>query len=278
MSPYALHPLPSRRAVVREQVRTVGLSLRREGLVLAGLLTAFSLFIAWIAANGANPALPFVPAAAIPLLIVALLVPMAVWKGEDPARRLYHWSMPVAQGEHALAKAFSGWTWTMAAMAGYLVWALGMALATGGSIGVEPLLDIRRVEDLHMTRAAVEPWRWVVPFTGATVLYLFGSALVLATRYPARWLGGGVVGFMFLSAMQINGEPNPLLQAVRWAWTAPLGLQTALSGKVPEWAVSAELSHIYRTPDVGAWFAATWLWLALALSLFLFAAYRQPEK
>ena len=132
--------------------------------------------------------------------ILALLIPMAVWKGEDPARRGYHHAMPVGHGEHASARVAAGLAWTMAGMAAFFGWMGLLSVTTGGSVD------------------AAEPWQWVAPFAGAAVMYLLGSALTLATSRPWRWLGAGAVGYFFLNAFRGLDATEPLADALNASW------------------------------------------------------------
>jgi len=191
-----LHPLPRREAVIREQLRTVGLSLRREALLAGGVLGAFTLWLALRRMGGFHGSrLDLVPAAMMPVVALAFFAALGVWKTEDPARRGYHWSMPVAHDRHALTKSLSGLGWLLVAGAAYLAWLAGMALATGGTLATESRFAYGGWLTLD-----VAPWRWLVPFVGATALYGFGTALALASRFPWRWVAGSVVGFVFLVA------------------------------------------------------------------------------
>jgi hypothetical protein len=257
MQPAVLNPVPRWSAVAEEQFRSVGLALRREGVVAAGFMTLASLWIGYMQVNRVHDAaVPLAPEAGVPAAMLALLVPMAVWKGEGPARRGYHRAMPVSHAFHAVVRSLSGLVWLLAAVAAYFVW-LGTASAlTGGQ--VEPAYA----------------WQWAVPFTAAAVMYLLGSALTLATTHPWRWLGGAVVAYMFLGTLRMAEGTATLFDSVNVLIAGEYGLHTVITGFH---------SHAYHfegtsASDASVWLAATWLWLAIAVVVFAWAAYRQPER
>jgi len=274
-----LHPLPRRGAVLREQLRTVGLSLRREAVLAGGGMGALSAWILAVNARSPSSTIALVPDAMVPAVLVALLAALLVWKGEDPARRGYHWSLPVDHADHALAKALSGWAWLMAAIGGYVAWLGLMALATGGDLGVESRWGMHgRVYD------DVAAWRWLVPFAGATILYLFGTALALASRHPWRWLGSAAVGYVFLAAWTavLDGRRTPLHSMLQAVWGGTYGLRTALTGLAPLPGAYHPHGLFYAgswgiAPSPGAWIGAAALWTAGALAVATLAAHRQPR-
>jgi hypothetical protein len=273
-----LHPLPRRGAVLREQLRTVGHSLRREAVLVGGGMGALSAYILAVNARYPSNTIALAPDAMVPAVLVALFAALIVWKGEDPARRGYHWSMPVDHAGHALAKAVSGWAWLVAAVGAYMAWLGVMALATGGEIGVEMGWG-KHQRELH----AVAAWRWLVPFVGATILYLFGTALALASRHPWRWLGGAAVGYVFLLAWTaaLDGGRTPLHEAIETAWGGRYGLRTAITGltaRPDAYGASGMFAGSWGIlPSFGAWVSASALWLAGALGIAALAAHRQPR-
>jgi hypothetical protein len=188
--------------------------------------------------------------------MLALLVPMAVWKGEGPDRRGYHHSMPVQRGAHAITKSLAGLAWLLAGVGAYFGWLALMAVFTRGTI--EP----------------VAAWRWATPFAGATVLYLLGSALTLRVAHAWRWLGGAFVAYLFLGALQVADGAGALYRLINTVLFGHLGISTVVTGYVQE--AGPESWHLHTSPAL--WLGATWLWLALAVALFVWAAYRQPER
>jgi hypothetical protein len=249
----AMNPVPGWMDVLREQFSSVGLALQREAMVVSGFLALFTAFVLLQPRSGE---ITLSPSVGIATALAALLIPMVVWKGEDPARRGYHRAMPVDHGSHAIARGAAGLAWTMIGVAAFFVWVGLLSVVTAGDV------------------ASVEPWQWLAPFAGATVVYLLGSALTLATSRPWKWLGLGVVGYFFLHAFRWSARP--LVEAADSLLSGYYGLGTVLSGLVHH-EIRAPGKH-WMTPDAGAWLTATFLWMALALTLFLWASYRQPER
>lgn len=267
----AVHRLPRRADVVREQLASVGLSLRREAAVVAGLVAIFTALVLWdfvLRPYGARFDLE--PGLLVPMLVLALLAPMAVWKGEGPERRAYHHSMPVELGQHAVARSLAGLLWLVAAGGGYVAWMAAMTLVTGGTTRFSSGLE------------------WAGPLAGALVLYFVGSAVTLRSAHPWRWVGGGAVACAFLASMD---EPRYGRTSLLETWGAVLngrfGFLTVATGLTPVPMTetfakqNGEIGHytvINSLPITGSWAVATWIWLAAAVALFVWAAYRQPER
>jgi hypothetical protein len=249
----AMNPVPGWMDVLREQFSSVALAMKREAMVVAGFLGLFTAFVL-LQPYGGDVTLT--PSAGIAAALAAVLVPMVIWKNEDPARRGYHHSMPVDHGPHAIARGAAGLAWTMAGVTAFFAWLGLLTVATGGNV------------------ANVEPWQWLAPYAGATVTYLLGSALTLVTSRPWKWLGLGAIGFFFVNVL--HWSARPLADAVNSLLSGYYGLTTVLRGLVHH-EVRAP-GERWLVPDAGAWLTATFLWMALALTLFLWASYRQPER
>jgi hypothetical protein len=246
----ALNPTPGWFDVLREQFAAVGLALRREGVILGSCAALFTAFVGWMQLQHGSGEIPLSPKEGMAAALMALLIPMAVWKGEDPSRRGYHHAMPVDHVSHATARSAAGLAWTLAGVAAFFGW---MALLSGITGGV--------VE-------ANQTWQWIAPFTGAAVLYLLGSALTLVTAHPWRWLGGGFVGYVFLNAMRGLEVTVPLIDLVNSILGGRFGLLTLLTGVVGGRTLVS---------DAGTWMVATFAWLLASIAVFLWAARRQPE-
>jgi hypothetical protein len=253
----ALNPLPGWMDVLREQLAAVGLGLKREGTVAGACALLFTAFVLWMQGMRGDAAIPLSPVEGVGAALMALLLPMAVWKDEGPARRGYHHAMPVGRGAHAVARGAAGLAWTLAGTVAFFAWMGLLAAITGGDV------------------EAVEAWQWAAPFAGATVLYLLGSALTLASSHPWRWMGAAAVGYVFLGAFRPTDLPRTdVAEAVV---SGRYGIFTVLTGLVENRDFLHNLGPV-MIPAAAVWLTATFLWLAAAVSLFLFAAYRQPER
>lgn len=266
-----LHPAPRGRDAVLEQIRIVGLGLRREALVAAVVLGIVTLAIASeIVRGGAGIQLD--SDASAPIGAAAFLFPFAVWRGERRFGPAFLWTLPVDRRRLALAKAFAGWVWLMAALAMFGVWLLAL-----------PLLP-------HVTAvppAAVPPsLRWLAPFTGATAMYLLGSALVLGLRHPLRWLLGtaGVLCLLAVLNEALGHTANGELRIVawsgvlRWAVYGPYGLYTLLSSS-GFFAAAEDAAAVWqKLPHLARWAATTFLWLGAGLAALWAAASRHGER
>src|SRR5215213_6804789 len=85
-----LNPVPRWMDVLREQLSSVGLALKRGAMVVAGFL---GLFTAFVLLEPNSELWVSVEAGFATAMAAALLVPMVVWKNEGPAGRGYHHAM-----------------------------------------------------------------------------------------------------------------------------------------------------------------------------------------
>ena len=219
-----LHPMPRVRDVVREQIRIVGLSLRREALVVAVVLGIVTLVIGIDIVQGRGATWFDSDNDLLGIVLAAFFFPFAVWRRERRFGPAFLWTLPVDRRRLALAKAFAGWVWLMTALAIFAFWQLALAVLSG------------------VTDARIVP---LGAFTGATAIYLFGSALVLGLRHPLRWLLGTFSALFFLGMLRNTLRYSPydidafLISsgswsvvedaAAQWAITTLLGLGAGLA-------------------------------------------------
>ncbi|MCY3705354.1 MAG: hypothetical protein OXH08_07610 [Gammaproteobacteria bacterium] len=202
--------MPAMKTVWIEQLRVVGLAIRREGalaalvLVLGSLaLIAFSRMpVLQAMVDGEVGQLVFDPGEppwGFFAVLAALLLPCVVWKGERRFGDTPLWSMPVDHRRHTLLKVAAGWVWLLAILSAALVWVTLTVLASGGALGVDEvrLLVLDPAGAAAGTPGAMESvnwttpwWEWALPFTSATAAYLLASTLMLATRRPLFWAAG----------------------------------------------------------------------------------------
>lgn len=229
MTEGTLHRTPRTRDVVREQIRIVGLSLRREALVVAVVLGIVTVTIAVAIVRGEAESW-FDSDEWFMVGVVAFLCPFAIWRSERPFAPSFFWTLPVERGRLALVRVFAGWVWLMAALAGFVAWNLVLALLSGVS-GAET----------------------ITPFVviGATAAYLLGSAVVLGLRHPLRWLLGTVALLLLLGLANASVDRllsgRPLASALHGA----AGFWLALPAPA-QWAITTFLW-------LGAGFAALWV-------------------
>jgi hypothetical protein len=230
-----LHPTPRFRHVVREQIRAVGLSLRREALVVAVVVGIVTVVIAMDIVRG-NAETWFDSDDWIGFGLISFLLPFAVWRRERRFGPAFLWTLPVDRRRLALAKVFGGWVWLMAALMFFVFWQIALA-AFSGVAGAETVT--------------------LLAFIGTTATYLFGSALVLGLRHPLRWLFGTAAVFFLLGFFNetVGGRPDTIDTLLRSSGFASRVHAAATRWQTlpsfAQWAISTFLS-------VGAGLAALW--------------------
>lgn len=265
-----------------EQFRAVGL-LIRPTVAIAGALALVTMVVIGIEALRVGESIELVPELALFTAPIALLLPFAVWKGEYRFRRSYLAAMPVDRTRHVLTKLAAGWAWLMVMTAVFVLLMLALTLVTGGSIGfytrvlegdVPPGATPEQVAALAR-RLSAPAWQWAVFIPGATVMYLFGSAIVLASRRTKRWLAGVAVGYLtirFVSddVMDLNNLAERLNHVVITILEGTYGLETLVAGRgnptdlanaVGEYVVS-----VWPRPTIGLWLVTTLLWVGIAVA------------
>jgi len=298
MTQTVLHPTPSPATVLREQFRAVGLALRIPILVAWGLLLLATL-LAVADLRGAGMAIDFHPDQWLVPGVTGLLLPLLLWPGEESFGAGFLWTLPVDRRRLALARVLAGWGWLMAAVALFVLWLLGLALLSGGSLlpretilvlpasyapvpgGIDPAA-------LRTAEWAATPWLWLFPFTGATGAYLLSSALLLGTRHPVRWLAGAALALLAANLVGVAGGldwlaslPARLLGSLLGG---PYGLDALLTGRTESLKVEALLTTggtvvVWRgLPDPGQSALATALWLAAGAIALGAAASRHRER
>lgn len=296
MTEWALHPAARPRAVLREQLRAVGLVLRSPAAAMGALL-ALGLLFAAVKIGRESTAIDFHPERWIVPGLVGLLLPIVIWRGEERFGAAFLWTLPVDRRRHALAKVGAGWAWLMAGVGIFVLWLLALTLISGGNIlGEETLKMIPAFPqpgprlDPGTIRTAVwrpEPVLWLVPFTAATGTYLLSSALALGVRHPFRWMGGVVLGFFLLATASDAANADGLAQLPEHLLTLLVGgrygveaflIASTATLKVETALTTGEMVVVWRgLPDPGQWARATLLWTALGLAALWAAASRHRE-
>ena len=284
MSELSLHPLPSARRALFEQIRAVGLALRLEMRLLAAGLVLLSGYGLYEAIKDRDP-LNLTADVTLFIAVLGLAVPFGVWRDEKVFADTHLWTLPVDRAVHVLAKVFAGWVWLLAAGLAVLLWLVALSLVTGGVIApvetrVLATLD-EPVRAIGTIRWKSEPWQWLVPFTAATAVYLLVSAVVLGVRFPVRWAAAVALGFFFVLQARPDAFAETLLEhlfngrfGLDYLLSGGLeGLDTALTlpdgGQVTAWT---------GRPRISAWALSTGFWLALGLTAVSAAALRHRER
>ncbi len=287
------YPTPAWTAVLREQLGAVALRTRREMIVLALLLGATMALGLTMVYFGDGGDFDFAPVVGLPAVVLGFIAPLSVWKGEEPSRRSYLWAMPVDRARHTLARVLGGWAWFMVAVAGYLLWALLLALVTGGEIGQEVMRVVTVSEtpaggaltpaDMRTLRWSIPLWQWLTPFAGATIAYLLGSIVALASDRPWRWFAGFLfAAFMVVTLAAEAGEVlwmDHLLEAVV---NGPLGIAPAFTGDQSHAQTittpAGRGMEIWRDlPSFRAWVLAMPFWMLTGAAGVWLAARRHQE-
>jgi hypothetical protein len=243
MMQVTLHRTPRERDVVLEQVRIVGLALRREALIGAIVLVIVTLVIGSEVVRG-GPG--FDSREAFPTALASFLFPFAVWKGERRFGPAFLWTLPVDRRRLALARVFAGWIWMMAALAVFAAWVLTLALLAHAS----PAQILMRI-----------------PFTATIATYLLGSALVLGLRHPLRWLLGAA-GVIFL----VGTLSEVLSHAGDREWQHVAGARSFFS------AVERAAALWQTLPALGQWAILTLLGVGAGLAALWAAVSRHGDR
>lgn len=216
-----------------------------------------------IAANGQiDPwtllGISFIPVGIAGLLLTfglpGLFIPFGVWRSEDPARRSYHWAMPVSRGPHTLIKVLAGWLWLIGIVAVYIAF-LGSLVFIGKYI-LNP--------DCGMPSTAI--WKVITSFTAATVVYLMTSVLVIGSGSARRWMAGLIFLYIVTISFSAILGLKDLLHTLGGIVTGDYGLLSALVGGIAD------------TPqDVRDWLCALALWGGGSLLAVCLAAYQRRD-
>ncbi len=281
MTDFMAGRIPAMKAVWIEQLRVVGLAIRREGALAAlvlGLgsvaLIAFSrmpVLQAMLDAEMGEFVLdPGEPPWGFFAVLAGLLLPLVVWKGERRFGDTPLWSLPVDHRRHALLKVAAGWVWLLAILGVALGWVTLTTVASGGTMGVDEVrvLILDPVGAAEGTRGATQSvswttpwWEWALPFTSATAAYLLASTLMLATARPLFWAVGLWVAGAVLVAVGDKWDIGWIQRTTEFvAWYAggdsfTRGMQLPIGGR-EVWTL---------LPTMQMWMASSAFWIGLGL-------------
>jgi hypothetical protein len=202
MTEMKLHAMPRWRDVLVEQIRVVGLGLRREAAVVAVFLGVGTAIIVGDLIHG-GPAFDSIEM--FPTHLISLIFPYIVWRGQPRFGPAFLWTFPVDRRRLVLARVFAGGVWLGAALTVFASWLLVLSLVAH----VPPERNLMRV-----------------PYVATIAVYLFSTAVLVGLRHPLRWLAGtaGVLFLMgFLSELLGNRQGANLdafLRAIGFTPTA----------------------------------------------------------
>ena len=265
MTTIALHQTPDGAVVLRQQLRAVGSSMRRAGLVLLGL--AVVLFIATLvaalqaAAHSNRPqGFEFDPAMMLPVFLLGLVAAVGTWQREEPSRRGYHLAMPAPAVEHTATRVFAGWVWCMAAVAGswVVLWALGGTVAMIGK---------------GEFRMGLTTWLFLAPFAAASMTYLLASIILIASERPGMWIVSLPTGVAILFSLPDAYHATAGIRLVHRILDSPF------SPVIPMWPVFRTISADHHGWIVN-WqrgVAGTAAWIAIGLIGVWLAARKRPR-
>jgi hypothetical protein len=273
MTSTSLHPTPSSRTVATEQFRAVGLALRTEMFFFIAVLILFSVLIIGNTIHGVQTRPPgqwrtgfsYGAPVATPMFLMALLIPFGVWRAEDPSRRAYHWSMPVARGPHTIAKVFAGWAWLMIAAVVYLLFVIALALILPRITG-----EVSRFGDAGA-------WEWIVAFTAPTLGYLLTSIAVIGSDHAWRWIGGLFLGYWVLIGSLTAFGMQDAGQTVRAITAGAYGLNAATIGAARDAASASSAHMVVRGLSMSNWLVAMPLWIIASAIAVTIVSYRHRE-
>lgn len=279
-------------ALLAAEVANVGLAVRREALI-AGIGLAGTCALVTILSIHDPERVNMVPEVLLPSLIVAIILPWLVWKGDRPFGRAYLWTLPVRRQQAAIAKVLAGAFWLILAMLAGFTMLVPMALATGGTVGAAETMLVGPLsgglDGASQVSWSTPLWMWAVPFGAALTAYAGSSALLLGLRHPVRAVGAAALAVALLFIVSINlGHDSALnhglgrfletLVGGRW------GLDFLMTGGLTSLSKHIEMpgqdsKELWvALPSAGRWAAAFLVWFGGALIALTLALRRHWER
>jgi hypothetical protein len=276
-------------AVLAEQVRFLGLAMRRDAMAGAGLILLALVLRAFLGDAPVN----FTREIGLSFAALGFVAALGVWKRLAADGDL--WTLPVDHRRTTIVGVAAGWFWLQAAACALLAGMVALISVTGGQFASSATRVVLSssaavtgaIDPRHLTTIAWSSphWLWAVPFTAATVAYLLGSAIVIATRHPWRWLAG--FGLVALLLLLFGGDAGPgwSYGGLRIVAAHPYGLETVFAGGPVSRTTrlvtltTGQTILVWRDlPALGRWVTATVLWSALGLAGLWLATIRLRER
>lgn len=254
---------PRTRTILVEQLRLTGLLLRPGGAFFGALLllalVAPLLTLSGTATHGAGQRanvsnFTFSPEVSVAVAFLAMIVPLIVWRDEDPSRREYQWLMPVSRRTHTLLRVVAGWSWTMVATLSFVI-----------VIAVLPLIVQHLTHVPQPYHPGFSAWEWLVPFGAASVAYAFASVAAVAAERPLVWVFGTLAIYAGSILVMMTQGMRRAAALLLNAWDGSFGLRSVLNGVT---ATSDGLT----SPDLGHWLMATTVWSGIAIALLWYTS------
>jgi hypothetical protein len=270
MNAATLHSTPSLRTIVEEQIRTVGLSIRDIGLVVLTLyLVVIGVTIAQLtrfqSPTSGRPSMTnftFTPESSMVVMFLALIVPLRVWQDEEPAKRSYHWVMPLPRHVHSLLKVLAGWVWTMVGVALFLAGTVILAFVAARISGIP--------QPYHRNFSA---WEWLVPFTAASIAYALASCAAVGGRRPFMWVFVAIAAYYFVIFLLLKLGMTEAVNAFRLLWNGRYGASAAMTGA----NIGSNQMQLGPYAELPHWLGVTALWGCISGGLLFLVARRHTE-
>lgn len=286
---------PAPRAVVVEQARVVGLAAKRELLAIVvacmvpllaiPVMEMFETYIDGEPVTALNPAdLGFLA------VMLALLTPLAVWRGETPFGESQLWMLPVDHARHARIKIAVGWLWLMGVVTVGLLSICGMVLMLeDGTLGIDVTRTVvldpagvaaGRAGALGEVAWSTPWWQWLVPFTAATATYLAATALWVGVKRPLWWAGGIWLLVVTFGTVAEIGRIGWITTSFEAFFAT---LDTLFTGGTDSLRTSVELptegwTRVWTAmPGAGRWAAMAGGWISVGLAAAWGATGRHRE-
>jgi hypothetical protein len=274
---------PTARAAAVEQARVVGLAVKWEVLAICALLAFGLVAIPILEMFGAQvegePLTALNPAdLGYVAMMLALLTPLGVWRGESRFGESPLWTLPVDHARHARMKVAAGWLWLMTVVTVGLLAICGMVLMVeDGTLG----LDVTRTLVLDPAGAAAGQadavrnvvwstpwWQWLIPFTAGTATYLVATALWVGAKRPLWWVGGIWICYLVFSVVAEEAGVAWITATFEAAYAT---LDTLFTGGTDSLRMGIRPPNEQWTrmwtamPGAGRWVAMTGGWIAVGL-------------
>lgn len=175
------------------------------------------------------------------LFAVGLSWPARVWRGEPPAGRDYHWSLPVERRTHDLLRVAAG-----------AVWLFALTLLLGTLTALTALIYGNAVPLAGLSAPV-----WIELMLAPQLIYLLASALWARFDHPAAVLWGSSGALAVATGLAAQYQVPLLGTLLPGIFLGPWGLLNALAGPA--------YSELVRgTPANWNWALTCALWLVVA--------------